>query len=396
MTSRRETLATALGACCALLSGRACDAAASTAPATAAPSRQTLAMAWRKGAKAAPDDDPRAHQLGLIELDWQAGQARWLRRIDLPSRAHGLTADGRGGFYAVAARPGDWLLQLGANADADARWLRPSRDETSGRHGAAQRSLNGHLLLSPDGRSLYATETDTRDGSGWVTLRDADSLHTLAAWPSHGVDPHQLLFTPDGTGLMVANGGIPRTPGGRKHSLERMAPSLARLDAASGALQGQWRLDDPRLSLRHMAWAVGENTALLGIGLQAEHDSASARREAPLLALWDGQALRLPSRDAGGAGYAGDICAGPGGGFMLSAQKAGRGLLWHPQAAAELITVAELQEICALSHWSDDSGIGLLMCAGRGVARWHSQGGARMLAWPEAIAPDNHGLVLLG
>ena len=40
--------------------------------------------------------------------------------------------------------------------------------------------------------------------------------------------------------------------------------------------------------------------------------------------------------------YAGDIAAGPGGSFLLSAQKAGRGLLWHPDAPTDLLRLARI------------------------------------------------------
>ena len=51
--------------------------------------------------------------------------------------------------------------------------------------------------------------------------------------------------------------------------------------------------------------------------------------------------------------------------------------------------MGELKEVCALSGWRDANGAGLLMGAGRGLARWHANQ-ARMLPWPETLAPDNH------
>ena len=46
-----------------------------------------------------------------------------------------------------------------------------------------------------------------------------------------------MLRAADGS-LMVANGGIPRDAEGRKIELERMAPSLVRLDPRGGELLG--------------------------------------------------------------------------------------------------------------------------------------------------------------
>lgn len=349
-----------------------------------APPAQVLAMAWRPGAAAADDADPQAHRIGLLQLDWAGRQARWAGVHAVPSRPHGLLADGRGGYVAVAARAGDWLVHVPADPAEPPRWCRPGQDEGS------PRSLNGHLLFSADGRWLFGTETDRRDGSAWLVRRDAHSLRTDSAWPLPGLDAHQLLPDAQDGSLLVAMGGIARDARGRKRALQDMAPALLRVDARDGRVSGRWTLPDARLSLRHMAWSVDGERRLLGIALQAEHDEPDRRRQAPLLALWDGQALTLPLPHGGeGAGYAGDICAGPGGSFLLSAQRSGRALLWHPDAPDALIGLAELKEVCALGHWRDAGGLGLLMSAARGVARWQA-GRAHMLPWPEVLAADNH------
>jgi hypothetical protein len=135
-----------------------------------------------------------------------------------------------------------------------------------------------------------------------------------------------------------------------------MDPSLVRLHPHSGALLRQWRLDDPRQSIRHLAWSLPvaadvrgpARASLLGIALQAEHDDPARRRDAPLLALWDGQDLRLANRTVDGAGYAGDIAPGTGGSFIVSSQRSHEGLLWHPDAPERWIPIAKLTEPCAL------------------------------------------------
>lgn len=78
---------------------------------------------------------------------------------------------------------------------------------------------------------------------------------------------------------------------------------------------------------------------LLGIALQVEHDDPVQRRDAPVLALWDGQVLQLANRTVAGAGCAGDIAPGPGGGFIVSGQRLGEGLLWHPDASERWTTL---------------------------------------------------------
>lgn len=234
-------------------------------------------------------------------------------------------------------------------------------------------------------------ETDSANGTGYVSVRDARSLQRVAQFSSGGPDPHQLLRARDGT-LMVANGGIQRLANGRKVALDEMSSSLARIDAGSGRVLGQWQLHDPRLSLRHLAWSSGD-TPLLGVALQAEHEHVQDRLEAPLLAVWDGQQLSLPCLDARGGGYAGDIAAGPGGGFVLSAQKQRLGLWWDPAQPQRLTRVAELTEPCALVSWPDTRGV--TIHAARGVARWHAERAPAMLPWPVPMAPDHHAVRLV-
>ena len=192
-----------------------------------------------------------------------------------------------------------------------------------------------------------------------------------------------------------------------------------RLDATNGKLVGQWTLPDANLSIRHLAWSnvaepllgssmaepllgssmaeplLGSSMAepLLGVGLQAEHAQAAERLAAPMLAVWDGQSLHLPRTDARGGGYAGDIAAGPAGGFVLSAQKQGRGLWWHPGAPDELTLIAQLTEPCALVPWPGAAGVQI--GAARGLALWHARHAPAMLAWPAAFTLDNHAVRLL-
>lgn len=346
---------------------------------------QRLVAAWHRGPAAADEASAGRDHVGVLRVDWTAGAIRIESELELPQRAHGLALV-EGGFLVVANRPGHWLLRC----DAASRIVqRHAMDDES-----PPRTLNGHVQATPDGRWLYTTETDPRSGEGWLSVRDAHTLRRVAQWRTHGRDPHQCLVDADGA-LLVANGGIPRNAQGRKQQLDRMDPSLVRLDARSGELLGQWRLPDPRLSIRHLAWALdSEGPPLLGVALQAEHDEPAHRREAPVLALWDGYALRIPSAVSSGSGYVGDIAPAVGGGFVLSGQKAGRGLLWHPGAPRSLTTIAELRELCALAAWSDGDTPGVLIAAARGIASWHPRRPPRMLPWPEDLAPDNHWLLL--
>ena len=271
----------------------------------------TLLAAWQQ------QDEQR---IGLLAV----GDTQWLvqRSLAVPTRAHGLWTEGGGTVLAVARRPGDWLL----------RW-HPRSGQTQWHWISEDRRFNGHVIANVDGATLWTTETDLDTAQGRIGVRDARSLEKTAEWATHGMDPHQLLALPQAVGefpagtLMVANGGIPTLPetGRSKRELGRMDASLVALHPGTGELLGQWRLEDPFLSIRHLA--VDREAGTLGIALQAEHPTADAKATAPVLAVWDGRSLRAAEGQPAVAGYGGDICALPasaGGGFAVSCPRVNR------------------------------------------------------------------------
>lgn len=244
-----------------------------------------LAAAWQSGT------GYRVGILGISDQETLAVEAD----LEVPTRAHGLLREASGTLLAIARRPGDWLLRWRADGRTLAwHWIEPGR------------AFAGHLLASADGRTLYTTEIDLDSGMGLIGVRDGASLEKRAEWPTGGLDPHMLVHDVTRPGaLIVANGGVPTRPetGRLKINLERMDSSLVRLDAHTGERLGQWRLDDPRLSLRHLAW----NGERLGIALQAEHDDPAVKAAAPVLAVLDGDRLAtVPAADVL-AGYGGSI-----------------------------------------------------------------------------------------
>lgn len=331
-----------------------------------------LGAAWR-GPR---DGDP--HHVGVLEADWARAEVRIRHAQPVPSRPHGLLAEADGALVAVALRPGAWIQR----SDARGRLMqRVGADADGGRT-----TFGGHAAASLDGRWLYTTETETSSGEGRIGVRDAATLRKVDEWPSHGIEPHQLLIDPDGH-VVIAHGGIRRGPGDAKRELERMDPSFVRLDGRTGVLLGRWRLADPRLSIRHMAWSGEGGERRLGLALQAEHDDPARRVEAPALAVWDGNALRAATRHAGAMGHAGDIAPAAGGGFVISHAKAQRVWWWRPDAPDELTVVARLAEAYALA--ASDGGA-VVVAAARGVGRWHPAEPAALLPWPQPMALDNH------
>ncbi|MEZ5662449.1 MAG: DUF1513 domain-containing protein [Burkholderiaceae bacterium] len=289
----------------------------------------TLVAAWQ---------DRDDQHIGLLSV----GETAWSvqRSLKVPTRAHGLFSEPDGHVLAVARRPGDWLL----------RW-HPASGKTQWHWIDGDRRFNGHVITSQDAQSLWTTETDLDTAQGVIGVRDVRTLEKAGEWPTHGMDPHQLLALPQAAGefpagtLMVANGGIPTLPetGRSKRHIDRMDASLVALHPATGALLGQWRLADPYLSIRHLAWNTTSRT--LGIALQSEHPEPAMQDAAPVLATWDGRGLRATSGQPPMAGYGGDICALPDGGFGVSCPRKGRVALFdtngtwrhdlhHPEACA--------------------------------------------------------------
>ncbi len=239
-----------------------------------------LAAAWQQG--------DGGYRIGLLEAQPGSGTAlRALHALEIPTRAHGLCPLPDGSIVAASRRPGDWLL----------RWWPGTAREPVWQWSDGQRSFNGHVIASPDARLLLSTETEAETGRSLVVLRDAASLEMRAEWSTQGIDAHELIWDRrapvDGTPtLIVANGGVPTAPetGRVKRALDTMDSSIVRLHGGTGETLGQWRLQDRRLSLRHLAWNPGAD--VLGIALQAEHDGMDARAAAPVLALFDGKVLR--------------------------------------------------------------------------------------------------------
>lgn len=324
-----------------------------------------LAAAWKRGER---------YQVGWLQLDAKASSPalRVIAALDVPTRAHGVWLDAQGALLAVARRPGDWLLRWARTQTPQWQWMAPGR------------SFNGHVITHRDGQRLYTTETDSDSGAGRVTLRDMRTLGVQHEWPTHGRDPHQLLWdeqTPNA--LVIANGGIETRPESGRIKLNKaeMDSSLVRLDAESGRLLGQWRLDDARLSLRHLAWSGAPQSRQLGIALQAEHDDEAQRVAAPVLALFDGKRLQAHAPSQALAGYGGDIAACANG-FVVSCTRAGAVAEFDLEGGLRGFT--ELPQACALAAGEK------LWVGGAPQALRQLDKSAVVVTLPEGLVLDNH------
>jgi hypothetical protein len=175
-----------------------------------------------------------------------------LTTVDLPDRGHDVTFSLTDGLGVVFARqPGTFAVIFDPRGRAEPVTLA----SIEGRH------FFGHGAFSPDGKLLYATENDFDNARSVIGIYDvAGGFRRIGEFDGYGIGAHEMLLTPDGTTLVVANGGIETHPdyGRAELNLATMDPSLSFIDARDGSLIGQLRLasDLYQLSIRHMAFDV--------------------------------------------------------------------------------------------------------------------------------------------
>ncbi|OYW97018.1 MAG: hypothetical protein B7Z15_23890, partial [Rhizobiales bacterium 32-66-8] len=169
--------------------------------------------------------------------------------LALPDRGHDITISREAGRGVVFARqPGTFAVVF----DPAGREAPVTLTSVEGRH------FFGHGVFSPDGRLLYATESDFEAAQGVIGIYDAtDAYRRIGEFPTYGTGPHEMLLLPDGVTFVVANGGIETHPdfGRTELNLETMDPSVVFIDRRDGTLVGQLRLAAGlhQLSIRHMA-----------------------------------------------------------------------------------------------------------------------------------------------
>ena len=277
-------------------------------------------------------------EIGVIRLVETGAEV--LECIEAPTRAHGLACTPDGQVIAVSRRPGDWIVRWQPGGEAHWTWA------------GDERRFSGHLQCAPDGKSVFTTEIDQDSGDGVLVQRDAITLEDTAAWPTGGHDPHDLEWL-DAHHLLVANGGIETLPetGRVKRNLEAMDASLVLVDTRTGEHVGLWRLPDPRLSIRHLA---RHESGRVGVALQAEHDDAARRSQAPLFATFDPASGTFVASSAVRTrnGYSGDITATDAG-WVLSCPK--DDCIFTVDESAN-VTRHAIAQGCALVTFADGSG----------------------------------------
>ncbi|WP_159997908.1 DUF1513 domain-containing protein [Roseomonas sp. 18066] len=303
--------------------------------------------------------------------------------LNLAARAHGFAVHpGRPQVVVFGRRPG-WEALV---ADLSRGALTHSFAPPEGRH------FNGHGLFAPDGRLLYATETRFDDGAGLIGVYDAaDGFNRVAEFETGGRDPHDMRLAPDGSALVVANGGILTHPDAPRANLDPagMDPSLVHLDPGTGRQlhAARFAADMNRLSIRHLSRIPG-GTA---VAMQYEGEETE---KMPLLAVQRGagglQPLDLPEElRAACRNYIGSVATDAAGTVVAATSpRGGLALFWDLEAARALGAV-RVDDVCGVAPSGRPAGF--ILAGGQGAllevdARSLAQ---RPLAGPRG-AWDNH------
>lgn len=189
----------------------------------------------------------------LLGLD-AAGEPTYC--LPVPYRAHeARPLDDRLAIY-FARRPGRQCYVVDMRAGA----LLATLGAQPGEH------FCGHGVVSADGRHLFLTTYAFERQMGVVAIHEtAPPFARVGQIDTHGLDPHQLALLPNGSTLVVANGGILTHPDSEREmlNLDSMDPSLVYLQLESGELLEQLRPHHHQISLRHLAVSA-DGTVVIG------------------------------------------------------------------------------------------------------------------------------------
>lgn len=263
---------------------------------------------------------------------------------DLPDRGHDVTFDPVSQRAVVfARRPGTFMIVF----DHTKRKEPLTIESVAGRH------FFGHGVFSPDGRLLYATENDFENAAGMIGVYDAtDGFRRIGEFPTHGMDPHELLLMPDGRTLAIANGGIETHPdfGRSKLNLSTMKPSLVFVDRESGDLLEEHLLPPKlhQLSIRHMDIDAG---GMVWFGCQYEGPAI----ERPLLVGKakpgvELQLLDMPEHVLGDLrNYVGSVAANRASGTVAVSSPQGNSMAVIDTETGAIRSTVSLKEVCGLA-----------------------------------------------
>jgi uncharacterized protein len=286
----------------------------------------------------------------------------------LPARCHAIAVRPDGTqCVAVARRPGTFAVVI----DLVKRAVAQEIESTPGL------TFAGHAVFSADGRRLLMTEDDADLEEGFVSVRDVeDGYRATRSFRTHGVGPHELLWSADGRTIAIANGGILINPdsGRAPLNIESMQPSLALIAGADGSLRRQVQLPAElhRLSIRHLAVLSGRR---LAFGMQYQ---GPLEDDVPLVGIRapDGAVdlLELPAEfGARVRQYIGSVAADASGRWLAASAPRGNVVLFWDAETSVFAGAIDIADGCGLSRTSRAGEF--LLTSGAGVVERVTCGG---------------------
>jgi len=190
----------------------------------------------------AATDNDNQHFVSAIDL-----QGNEISRVSLPARGHdAIEVIGKPGRAIVfARRPGLFAFEIDFILGKIVHLIEPEK----GYH------FYGHGVLSKSKNCLLTSENHYDTGDGYIVERDLNNYKIINRYRSGGIGPHQIALMSDNETLVIANGGIKTHPDQprKKLNLDSIKPNLSYLALTSGKIIEQHQLDNPQLSIRHLA-----------------------------------------------------------------------------------------------------------------------------------------------
>lgn len=296
----------------------------------------------------------------------------------LPGRGHAAAVHPhRALAVAFARRPGTFGIVIDCKTGQQIAMLAAPQ----GRH------FYGHGAFSADGNIFFATENDYEAGLGVISVWRTSDFSRLGEFSSGGTGPHDIMLSPGGASLIVANGGIETHPdaGRAKLNISTMQPNLSTL-GLDGTVLETVELD-PRLhknSIRHlsqrqdglaafaMQWQgeASDHPALLGL-----HKTAGT----PVLLTAPKEAQRQMR------GYAGSIAFSQDGSRVAITSPRGGVVLIFDAETGQFLKQHNVPDVCGLGA----SGSGFLITSGSGAVGFVSAGAVQTRA-SHNLNWDNH------
>jgi hypothetical protein len=180
----------------------------------------------------------------------------------------------------------------------------------------------------------------------------ADGFRRVGEFPTHGVDPHEVLLLGDGRTLAVANGGVETHPdyGRAELNIATMKPSLVFLDRQTGDLREEHKLAPElhQLSLHHLA-----EDASGAVWFGGQHKGPASERP-PLVGkarLGAGVGLLQMEEKVLNSlrNYIGSVAANHDAGTVAVSSPAGNSVAVINAASGKVVLSTCLVEVCGLA-----------------------------------------------